>query len=259
MRLYDNRVKLLASAEAEAHELYDAPPRARGLRIRPNGLAPDRDALAGLSRARPWQARFARLGRYDRSRRKPEQSPRGATDTMPGASHGQGKRDEAESVGIAAQMADIRQPPMVTRDAPALVRRLREQTPPRLARRLRIHVEHQAPVGMAHEQPRQMRRIGQKQQGLAARFDPERQYGRGVWPGARDRRDAGDEFVTIAIPDQIEGGPLRIGENPREHCRNCRPTSARPLVPAPDQARNRDRQQVRRRALRETVARRSRP
>ena len=49
--LYDHAVKLVASAEAEPDELYEAERRLRGRRIQAHRLAADRDALAGLSGA----------------------------------------------------------------------------------------------------------------------------------------------------------------------------------------------------------------
>ena len=53
--LYDNAVKLVASAEAEPDALYRASEGFEASRVQAHRLAPDRDALAGLSRlaARP--------------------------------------------------------------------------------------------------------------------------------------------------------------------------------------------------------------
>ena len=47
--LYDNAVKLVASAAAEPDALYRAERGLRGARVQAHRLAPDRDALAGLS------------------------------------------------------------------------------------------------------------------------------------------------------------------------------------------------------------------
>jgi predicted ATPase len=49
--LYDNAIKLIASAEAEPDALYRASDGFEAAEVRPHRLAPDRDALAGLSRA----------------------------------------------------------------------------------------------------------------------------------------------------------------------------------------------------------------
>ena len=58
--LYDNAVKLLASAAAEPDMLYLAQRRLRGAGIQAHRLAPDRDALAVLSGTAAWPARFGR-------------------------------------------------------------------------------------------------------------------------------------------------------------------------------------------------------
>jgi len=60
--LYDNCVKLVASAEAPPHELIK-PEVASSLRIRPYGIAADRDGIAELPRcAWPRAADAARRG-----------------------------------------------------------------------------------------------------------------------------------------------------------------------------------------------------
>ena len=61
--LYDHAVKLVASAAAEPDALYRAERRLRGARVQAHRLAPDRDALAGLSGA---AARPAMQSRPDR-------------------------------------------------------------------------------------------------------------------------------------------------------------------------------------------------
>ena len=59
--LYDHAVKLIASAQAEPHELYHGRARLRGDRIQPHRIAADRDAFADLSGP---AARAARGGHF---------------------------------------------------------------------------------------------------------------------------------------------------------------------------------------------------
>ena len=128
-----------------------------------------------------------------------------------------GQRDEAESVGIAAQMADIRQPPLVTRDCASPLSAASASRRRRVSHAVCGSMSNiRLQSGWRTNSQGRCAASDRKQQGLAARFDPERHMAGGVWPGAATAVDAGDEFVTIAIPDQIEGGPLRIGENPRD-------------------------------------------
>ena len=54
--LYDNAVKLLASAQAAAGRALRRRPRLSRPRIQAHRLAPDRDAVAGLSRPAAWPA-----------------------------------------------------------------------------------------------------------------------------------------------------------------------------------------------------------
>ena len=69
--LYDQHVKLIASAAAEPDELYLGTRQPRGLRIRPHRVATDRDALRRLS----LPCRMARSRRSARATRRASSKP----------------------------------------------------------------------------------------------------------------------------------------------------------------------------------------
>ncbi len=56
--LYDNAVKLIASADTEPDALYRADARFRGAGVQTHRFPPDRDALGVVSRAAAWAARL---------------------------------------------------------------------------------------------------------------------------------------------------------------------------------------------------------
>ena len=77
--LYDHAVKLVASAQAQPDELYRGERRLRGAGIQAHRLAPDRDALAVLSRPAAWAAAGARLGLVRKNRGDLKLFSRGGT------------------------------------------------------------------------------------------------------------------------------------------------------------------------------------
>ena len=73
--LYDNAVKLIASADGAAARALSSPTRARAVRIPAHGVAADRDGIADLSRAAAWPRRLR--GQRDRAKASSRPDRRG--------------------------------------------------------------------------------------------------------------------------------------------------------------------------------------